>query len=487
MTLPLLDRTSESSFCRFTPADGAAVSLVPAVGIPARPPAAGEQYRFHFDMSKCIGCKCCEVACSEQNNNPGGIRWRRVGELEGGVYPFAERFHLSMGCNHCLDAACLKGCPVDAYRKDELTGLVLHNANTCIGCQYCTWNCPYGVPQFNPERGVVGKCDMCHGRLAEGREPACVSACPQGAIAVELVNIAEWRATAAAEANAPGLPPSSITLSTTRITKPERMAESLRKADYHRVRPEPAHWPLIFFLVLTQMSAGAYTAFAAGARFGTGEIIAATVAGHLALGCSLLHLGRPIHAIRALKMWRRSWLSREVLFFSLFAGVTAMIPPAHISGLLDSTLLLRLASTAGLAGVFSSARIYMVPARPSWNHWWTLAEFGLTGALLGALLCGAPWFAIPAAAVIGAVSAVKVLTLTTSPEFEERQSAGLLLRTQRVPFVWRHLLLAAACIPLVPPPAAVALALAGEILGRWLFFTTVVPRNMAATFFPEAA
>ena len=75
------------------------------------------------------------------------------------------RSYLSMGCNHCLEPTCLEGCPVDAYTKDPVTGIVRHSADACIGCQYCTWNCSYGVPQYNPERGVVGKCDMCHGRL----------------------------------------------------------------------------------------------------------------------------------------------------------------------------------------------------------------------------------------------------------------------------------------------------------------------------------
>ena len=170
--------------------------LQPAVRplVPAREPGPGEQYRFHFDMSLCIGCKCCVVACNEQNGNPPHIQWRSVGEIEGGIYPNAQRWHLSMGCNHCVEPSCLIGCPVDAYTKDVATGIVDHNPDICIGCQYCTWNCSYGVPQYNPERGVVGKCDMCHHRLTSGFSPACVNACPEGAIAIEIVDVEQWRA-----------------------------------------------------------------------------------------------------------------------------------------------------------------------------------------------------------------------------------------------------------------------------------------------------
>src|SRR5215831_8241414 len=217
----------------------------------------GEQYGFHFDMSKCIGCKCCVVACNEQNGNPATINWRRVGEIEGGFYPNTSRFHLSMGCNHCLEPSCLAGCPVDAYTKDAGTGIVRHSAEACIGCQYCTWNCSYGVPQYNAERGVVGKCDMCYDRLTDGREPACVSACPEGAIRIEIVTIEQWKREYSS-ANAPGLPSADDSISTTRITLPERLPPDIRKADYWRVRPEAPHWPLVIMTVLTQLSVGSF-------------------------------------------------------------------------------------------------------------------------------------------------------------------------------------------------------------------------------------
>src|SRR3954468_18289970 len=207
----------------------------PASRMPSRALEPGEQYRFHFDMRKCIACKCCVVACNEQNGNPASINWRRVTEIEGGYFPNATRAFLSMGCNHCLEPTCLAGCPVDAYSKDLATGIVTHSADACIGCQYCTWNCSYGVPQYNPERGVVGKCDMCHGRLSLGQAPACVSACPEGALQIEIVNVSEWREAAAREAPGAGLPFEDGGLSTTRVTLPVSTPPNARPRDITHV------------------------------------------------------------------------------------------------------------------------------------------------------------------------------------------------------------------------------------------------------------
>jgi Fe-S-cluster-containing dehydrogenase component len=163
-TLPLMESALLSTAAKSL----VQIEIEPRPLIPARPLEAGEQYRFHFDMTKCIGCKCCVVACNEQNGNPAALNWRRVGEVEGGHYPYTQRHYLSMGCNHCVEPSCLIGCPVEAYTKDAKSGVVLHSADTCIGCQYCTWNCSYGVPQYNAARGVVGKCDLCHNRLEPG-------------------------------------------------------------------------------------------------------------------------------------------------------------------------------------------------------------------------------------------------------------------------------------------------------------------------------
>ena len=475
MSLLILERADRGDpLCR--------ISIgAPATNIPARKPGPGEQYRFHFDMSKCIGCRCCEVACAEQNGNPFEINWRKVGEIEGGSYPHTHRHYLSMGCNHCLEPACLQGCPVAAYTKNTVTGLVLHSADACIGCGYCTWNCPYGVPQYNGERGVVGKCDLCANRLDEGLAPACVNACPEQAIQVELVNIEEWRADFSA-ANAPGMPPAEHTISTTRITLPEELPE-LERADHHRVNREDPHWPLVAMLVLTQLSAGAFLYLSMMGVARQDSAIAALAVACLSLGASTLHLGRPVHAYRALRMWRRSWLSREVLLFSLFAG--AATASAAFPGVSPAAALL------GFAGVTASAFIYLVPARPAWNQKFTLADFYLTGLLLGPLFLAVTGIPVPAAAAAIAGTAqllnqlLKLLTLAGSDEVELRLSARLLTGELRSHLLVRiGLLLAGGIVlPLLHHPAiGFAPALAGEVLSRYLFFVSVVPKSVASTF-----
>jgi len=472
----------------------------PSSLIPEIPLEDGQQYRFHFDMSKCIGCKCCEVACSEQNNNPPEVSWRRVGEVEGGTFPDTQRLHLSMGCNHCVDPACMNGCPTKAYTKDDKTGIVLHDANVCIGCEYCIWNCPYSVPVFNEERGVVGKCDMCHGRLADGDKPACVNACPSEALSIEIVDIEEWKREYASAANAPGLPSADDTISTTRITPPAQMPLDTEKADYHRVRPEKPHWSLVAVTVLTQLSAGGVGAAWLLTLLGGGEArTAATIAlalGLISLQAAPLHLGRPAFAPLAMRNWRTSWLSREILGLSAFGGAASGYAATLWFDLPGSAWLGFGAALCGLAGVYASSRIYLVPGRPSWNMNHTIADFFLTALILGPLLLaatGAGPEAMVAVAAGGAVAQLlnqiwKFVRMIRSEEFELQASARLLSNDLSRAFLARLALtaLGGAVLGLAGYAAAgFVVALAGEVIGRYLFFVSVVPKNMAMTFFGQ--
>jgi DMSO reductase iron-sulfur subunit len=498
-TLALLE--SPLLYTAARPANLAGKPAMPGL-IPQRPLEAGEQYRFHFDMTKCIGCKCCIVACNEQNGNPAELNWRRVGEVEGGHYPNTQRHYLSMGCNHCLEPSCLIGCPVEAYAKSPLTGVVVHSADTCIGCQYCTWNCSYGVPQYNPERGVVGKCDMCHNRLADGMAPACVNACPEGAIEIEIVNIAEWRRDYAL-ANAPGLPSADDSISSTRVTLPENLSPDMGRVDTNRVEPEHPHWPLVFMLVLTQLCVGAFVTLALLVFHRPAAELNSAALGSLglaaiSLAASTLHLGRPIHAWRAIRGLRRSWLSREVFSLSLFAGAAHIFAALLFFGLPAAGTAGFVTSVAGVAGILCSARIYLVRARPAWFSGYTIAEFFSTAVLLGPAFVHAVNPHAPRAVLIASVAGAaaqlitqsgKFLWLARSDPFELRSSSMLLAGKLRGLFATRLaiLIIAGIVLPATADSAwaittAAAACLAGEFLGRYLFFVSVVPKNIAAAF-----
>jgi formate dehydrogenase iron-sulfur subunit len=509
LELPLIEQMQEADSAFFPAAAQDAAGIASFCGAASYghelpPPGPGEQYRFHFDMAKCIGCKCCVVACNEQNGNPADILWRRVGEIEGGTYPFTQRHYLSIGCNHCLEPTCMTGCPVDAYSKDPVTGIVRHSADACIGCQYCTWNCSYGVPQYNPDRGVVGKCDMCHGRLARGQHPACVSACPEDAIQIELVNIAEWRSSYKPLANSPGMPPADDSLSTTRITLPAATARDLRKVDITHLQTEQPHWPLIIMTVLTQLSVGlfamiSWTQFTSKGdlRLTAGLALAIAVAALLA---STSHLGRPIHAARALKMWKRSWLSREVLLFSLFAVSATICSASLVLGSAAAPFLGVVTSLLGLAGIAVSARLYLAPGRPAWNSAVTFVEFFATALLLGTAAASLsnseilPSGCLRVSVIFCAVGlALKILRLRFAFRHELFASWQLLSSILLNKLLLRTGLLvmgAGLCLsgPSVPVRALGFVALlASEFLGRYLFFVSVVPSNIASGYLAQEA
>jgi len=149
-----------------------------------------KQLAFSVNISKCTGCKACQIACKDKNNLPEGVRWRRVFNYEGGEWiqqgdqlipSSVYAYPVSAACMHCKNPVCLQVCPAAAISKRE-DGIVLIDQNKCIGCRYCSWACPYGAPQFNEELGVMSKCNMCSDLVDKGERPACVEACPYRAM-----------------------------------------------------------------------------------------------------------------------------------------------------------------------------------------------------------------------------------------------------------------------------------------------------------------
>lgn len=314
--------------------------------IPLTQPAPGQQYGFSVELDACTGCKACVTACHSLNGLDEGESWRRV-TIEPDT-----RQTITSACHHCVEPACMKGCPVDAYEKDPLTGIVSHLDDQCIGCSYCTLTCPYDVPVFNKARGIVRKCDMCKGRLAEGEAPACVQACPNGAISVTLIEVNHVAPV---------------------MTQPSTWYRSTRHGTVEVPpvpKPSPAanHTPLAVMLVLTQLAVGAFLADT--------QPWVAVATGVLALAASVFHLGRPLYAWRAVIGLSHSWLSREVVAFGAFTAL------AVAYAVRPSPVLWWAAGAAGLGGVVCSMMIYIVTGR--WRPRRVVADFVRTTAL-GAL------------------------------------------------------------------------------------------------------
>jgi Fe-S-cluster-containing dehydrogenase component len=176
---------------------GALLPSAAAEEHPAHPVAAPDAVAMLYDNTICTGCKACMPACNEANGLPadsalsGGI-WdiptdlnsktkniiKLYQEPEGLGFAFVKR-----QCMHCLDPACVTGCPFGALNKSQW-GAVTWKSSLCIGCRYCEVACPFDVPKFewNNWNPKIVKCEFCYDRLKSNEQPACTAVCPTGAV-----------------------------------------------------------------------------------------------------------------------------------------------------------------------------------------------------------------------------------------------------------------------------------------------------------------
>ena len=168
---------------------------------------------IYFDSSLCSDCKGCQVACKCWNNLPSPMGVNESQNKATAANPYIGNYQnpadlngdtrLIMRCNeldnpdsqkgvgliftrrscqHCTDAGCVRVCPPGALYHDETTGFVAVDESKCIACHYCETACPYDVPRYYGERGIIDKCDGCIDRVRQGMKPACVTTCQPGAL-----------------------------------------------------------------------------------------------------------------------------------------------------------------------------------------------------------------------------------------------------------------------------------------------------------------
>ncbi len=453
--------------------------------IPLTAPKPGEQYAFEVDLDSCSGCKACVSGCHSLNGLDEEETWRDVGIALGGPATDPYQQTITTACHHCADPACLNGCPVLAYEKDPITGIVRHLDDQCIGCSYCVLKCPYDVPKYNARLGIVRKCDMCQSRLAEGEAPACVQACPTHAIKIvtvsvtgtEISNAKIQTPTQAGTAN--GVLSVSVlsgttdnyTSPTTRYVSAKPIPANIVAGDTHTLRPQHTHWALVGLLVGSQIGLGLYIA----SLFSPAQATVLAVTGFLlfavGLGASVGHLGQPLRAWRVFLGLRKSWLSREAVVLGLGFGPLVHYTAGQ-SGLIPEPLAFTIqpAGIIGAAlcalGVFCSAMIYIDTRRHFWRPSQSFGRMGGT-VLVAALLPLSPLLAM--LALIAKV-ALELLSM------RDDSTSARLQRELLAPMVVARVAIASIAIPtffLLPAYMAVVTFAVGEVLERALYFKAV--------------
>lgn len=175
-------------------ASAAGLVLPASAGVArAMEPSAGKTVGILVDLTRCVGCESCALACKKVNALPDPSE--APTELSSSAYCFVDERKVAAAdgksvtqfvkrqCMHCLHPACASACTVGALTKSA-NGPVVYDKTRCFGCRYCQYACPFGVPTYewkNPI-GLIHKCELCAARLKDGQEPACSCSCPTGAL-----------------------------------------------------------------------------------------------------------------------------------------------------------------------------------------------------------------------------------------------------------------------------------------------------------------
>jgi Fe-S-cluster-containing dehydrogenase component/DMSO reductase anchor subunit len=287
---------------------------------------------FIFNTNQCVGCNACAVACSIENGSDPMMNWREVNTHNKIKHPGLPVFHFSLACNHCEEAPCMSNCPALAYSRDEKTGAIIHHAEACIGCTYCTWACPYDAPKFNPATKIVEKCNFCVDRISEGEKPACVAACPVGALDFGQLCLSDE------DRVIPGFVDRGVRPSIQLIPlREENRTPQIENLDAEEISLEKLEtylpkekskvnldkeWTLVLFTLAVAVLVSWQSAHLLGTlKMPLLPFLAISL---VAIGLTSFHIGKKLRMWRFILNLKGSWLSREIVSFSAFLGFTVL-------------------------------------------------------------------------------------------------------------------------------------------------------------------
>jgi Fe-S-cluster-containing dehydrogenase component/DMSO reductase anchor subunit len=417
---------------------------------------------FIFNKDLCVACRSCSAACLLENR--WDVKPRSVWSDVNMNLPYLSVINLSMACNHCENPACLTGCPASALHRDDFTGAVIADDNKCIGCNYCNWNCPYEAIKPDRNKGIIEKCNLCNPLVSAGGSPACVSACPTGALKYgEITDNQDYSAF-------PWFPETNLNPAIELSGRSEATVLTIIpvekfSGEMPQLRPEMKNlsreWSLILFSFLTTISvslvASSFIKGVPGAKYGF--LLVLLLAGFF----SIFHLGKKFRAWRAFSNFKSSPLSREIAFYVIFLTLSSIF-------LVSGTGIMHIAAI--LSGFFLLLIIDSVYFRSDnrSNLLFNGGQTFLTGLLMSSFFAG-----MNIAFIF--ISLIKVITAVYLVYSDKNNRDYFMLRYLHI-----AILMAISAGMLtglrVNDPGFMLIFLIGELIGRILFYYDFEPLSI---------
>jgi Fe-S-cluster-containing dehydrogenase component len=293
---------------------------------------------FIFNHNKCVNCNACSASCILENG--WKVHPRSIYSYNSEAEYLIPVINLSLACNHCEKATCMNGCPASAYSRDSETGAIILDDRKCIGCKYCQWNCPYDAPKYDNEKRIIAKCNLCYTGLYDGRQPACSSACPTGALRFDQLSEPDPKSRYLwfPDKNLnPAIEFTSVdNNSPLRIIPGNRLIEIDKNQDIQRKDISDEISLIIFSFLATISVAILIFSFVKGVYPLNGIYIPALLLPGIV---SLFHLGKKLRSWRSVMNLRNSPISREIALYLSYTLVAFAMLLIHTPGLLIASLI----------------------------------------------------------------------------------------------------------------------------------------------------